>query len=106
MLDTAAHLVDRELPPPAVIYLELHRRLSPRAAIGAVVDGRGQLLMAVRDDVGLDDDDLADRALGRKAAGVDFGRHVLDYNSSPALTHKSSLGNGDDLRRRTTNCRR
>src|SRR5207302_2359919 len=63
----------------AVVAERLERRRLPAALAGlAVADARAEHLVPVAEDVGGDDDALAERSLDRVAAAVEERRDVLD----------------------------
>ncbi len=73
---------DRKLAGPAVVVDQRHGRLAPALLVlRAVLDRRGDLVVAVAEDVGLDRDDVAHHALDRMAAAVELGRHALDHHA-------------------------
>ncbi len=76
----------RERARPAVIVHEPHRRLAPRALVGATVEEeRHQYLVALLEDVGADLEHGADLALDRIAAAVDVRRDRLDHHGAAQI---------------------
>ena len=60
----------------------------------------GERLVAVGEDVGLHDHDLADRTLGREPATVDLGRDRLDGHAAPVFGGRRGSGFGGETRGR------
>ena len=75
----AADRVERGDAAPAVVVDDAHRHFAPVLAIGgAHEECGGDGVMAVGEDVRLDDEGLANQSLGVEAAGIDFRGNRLD----------------------------
>ena len=80
---------DRQLRPPAVVEQRHHSHFAMfRLALRAVQHHRRQHVVAVRKDVGLDLDDVANDALCRKAAVIHDRRNT--FNDDAAASVKRS----------------
>ena len=78
-VDVPPDLGRGEASAPAVVDQRCHRRLGPLLRrLVPVPQHRRQRVVAVGEHVGLDHDDFAHRALGRKPARVDLGRDRFD----------------------------
>src|SRR4051794_20034406 len=74
-----AELLHRDLALPAVVDERAHPHLAPFFfGLMAVADDRADQIVAVGEDVGLDEDTLALDPLRRKAAVVDLRRYAFD----------------------------
>src|SRR5438309_343924 len=85
-VDRVAELVDRELRAPAVVRHRDHPHF-PELLLRrvAVQHHRREDVVAVREDVRLDDDGVAHDALGRKEARVDLRLHSFNDDAPPAV---------------------
>ena len=85
--------IDDDRSAPAVVVEESHRHFAPFLLVAAAKkEGGVDLVMTVAEDVGLDDEAVADRGLGRKAAPVDFRRYVFDRDAACRERGERRLG--------------
>ena len=71
---------------PAVVAQRLHGHFLPGAAVASAVQQQGgDLVVAIGENVGFDNNGVTDDALGGEATGVDFGLNVLDDNPRATL---------------------
>src|SRR5690606_37196453 len=67
----------------------LHRAFPPTPLPGgAVPQHAGNTIMTIREDIGFDDDPLADDAFGGKPAAVDARPHRFDHDPPPAVRRR------------------
>src|SRR5690606_30411938 len=87
---------DLEARAPAIVHERLHRRFSPLGVAGpAVLQPASDPVMAVRKNVRLDVDDVADDSLHPEAPAIDLRAHGLDDDTPAAvldLDHAASSG--------------
>ena len=96
----ATELDGHEFTVPAVVAEQRHRRLGPVAAGGmAVAQQAAQLIVAVGEDVRLDDHGLARRALDREPPVVDLWLHILDHDRFQRHVAARRAGCGVAVRR-------
>ena len=97
----AADCLDREAGLPAVVPERLHRRLAPARFAGAAIEQRrGELVVAVREDVGADDHVFAHRPLDGESSRVHLRMQALDDDAPLQRGIESRPRSRDSLRRR------
>ncbi len=81
-----AELVQRERRAPRVVADRAHRHFEPGVRVAVCMQQHtGDLVVAIRNRVGFDDDRVAEHALHREPAAVERGPHVLDHDAATAV---------------------
>ena len=89
------HLANREAPAVAVVAELDHRRLTPRPIPRpSEHDDRGDQVMAVGKDIGLDDHDITDDPLDRERAVIDPRPDRLDNGPLTPIDMRGDGGPG------------
>jgi len=85
--------IDREGAMPAIVAEEVHRGFGPSGIVGAApAQERGHDVVAVGEDIGLDDDRLSHHALDRKPPAIDLGADALDDDPAAPLHRAGRVG--------------
>ena len=85
-VEVFAGVGDRELASPAVVAQRLHGDCGPGGdSLQAIQKARGDVIVAVGEDIRFDFDRVAGDALDGKAARVDLGLHALDHDALSSI---------------------